>query len=203
MVPFHAPENDHSRNKCDVMGKMKLKTAEKSEVAIKAGIPHAALELFFHSVLHIPSTILTPISFILISMKLKEISIQIKEVEKKVDKLLKADLESARYRLEQAIQYLENDETQELAYQEFGKVLDRGIDAFPKVEAFEDKLLCKRIVMFARFMTNSYNVTQKKFEQFGKFSDPKKKTFAQNIHLDIVDIVSEFQKLQPSLRTRI
>ena len=47
MVPFRMPEKEHSNTKCDLIDTMALKVAEKSEAAVKAGIPHAALELFF------------------------------------------------------------------------------------------------------------------------------------------------------------
>ena len=58
------------------------------------------------------------------SIALPQIKKQLEELERKVDKLLRADMETAKHRLQHAFHYLEDTETYPLAYREFEKVLD-------------------------------------------------------------------------------
>ena len=50
-----------------------------------------------------------------------------------------------------------------LAYEESRLVLTSAENAFPKIEKFKDKVLCKQLQIYSRVMTSIYDVKAQTF----------------------------------------
>ena len=71
-------------------------------------------------------------NFNTMSLTLKQIQKQLEEIERKVDKLLRGDLETAKDRLQHAFAHLELAETYQTAYEEFKEVLNLASKHFAR-----------------------------------------------------------------------
>ena len=75
-----------------------------------------------------------------------QIKKEIKELSKKVDLLLHADMRAAKSMLKKAVQYLSTEETYPTAFREFKDVLNRVEGAFTTVQGFEHQVFCKQTI---------------------------------------------------------
>ena len=132
-----------------------------------------------------------------------QIQMQIENLHKKLDKLLTADMKSAQTRLEQAVNYAKNKMTYPLAYDEFNKVLDKVTDAFHKVEDFEYKVFCKRVAIFARFMINTYDLSNQTFSPLSSLPVDLKCTMAHAIHCEVKELLNETKAFKIALSKKI
>ena len=99
-------------------------------------------------------------------------------------------------RLQQAIHYLASTETYPHAYKEFWEVLSKATDGYPRVQGFENKVYCKRIAIFARYMTDTYDAKLETFVPLWSLSKAKKIAIASTIHTDIKALLQEFKTLK-------
>ena len=93
-----------------------------------------------------------------------QIKKEIKELSKKVDLLLHAEMKAAKSMLRKAVQYLSSEETYPNALQEFRDILNRVEIAFTTVQGFEHQVFCKQTEIFARFMIDTYDEDKKTAE---------------------------------------
>ena len=122
------------------------------------------------------------------SIVLAQIKAKIENLQKDVDTLLHADMKAAEKHLKQAMNYLEFKQYQR-AFEEFVRVRDLSIAAFSQVKTFENKEFCKRLTMFSRLLTDTYDNNTKQFTSLGSVS----KEMKQCISLQILDDVSELK----------
>ena len=128
------------------------------------------------------------------SITLAQIKQKLDQLQKDIDTLLKADLESAKKWFNDGMIYLESGQYKR-AYQELECVLKKSIDAFPKVKGFENKIFAKRLTIFSRLMIDTFDQETETFLPLSSLSVEKKEAIAKLIFSDIDDIVTEFEKI--------
>lgn len=132
---------------------------------------------------------------------LAQIQKEIKKLHKKVDKILGQPLKNAIKALKHAINYLENKEFYQKAYEEFQKVLDNSTTAFDYLDNIEDKVVCKRLSMFARLMVNSYHKRENEFVPLASLPVSTKKIIAEDIKIDVDDLLDAFYTIKVTYST--
>ena len=125
-----------------------------------------------------------------------QIKKEIKELSKKVDLLLHADMRAGKSMLRKAVQYLSSKETYPTAIQEFKNILILVERAFTTVQGFEHQVFCKQTEIFARFMIDTYDEENKSFVPLPKISIAKKEIIATNIWHDVQELHHEFSQVQ-------
>ena len=136
------------------------------------------------------------------ALALKQIKFQLEELNKKVDKILNEPLKTATKSLKHAMNYLEDKDSYKNAYLEYEKVLENAGRGFEYVEDLETKVICKRLVIFARFMCNTYKAEENDFIPLKSLQESKKKVIAGAMKIDIDEILEEFEKTPVSKRKR-
>ena len=134
-----------------------------------------------------------------VSLSLKQIQKKLEELTKKVDKLLKADMETAKNRIYHAMNYLEKEETHPMAYVEFKEVLSLAEKADPKVEEFKDKVFCRQIGIFSRLMTSLFDFRSQRIVSLSTLSESKKRIIANAIFHDVNGAIEEFNSIETPL----
>ena len=125
-----------------------------------------------------------------------QIKKDIKELTKKVDLLLHAEMRTAKSMLRKAVQYLSTEETYPMAFQEFKDIKNRVEIAFNTVQGFEHQVFCKQTEIFSRFMIDTYDEDKKIFVPLPRISIAKKEVIATNIWNDVQDLHQEFNQVQ-------
>ena len=125
-----------------------------------------------------------------------QIKKEIKELSKKVDLLLHAEMKAAKSMLRKAVQYLSSEETYPTAFREFKDILNRVEIAFTTVQGFEHQVFCKQTEIFARFMIDTYDEDKKVFIPLPRISMAKKEAIATNIWHDVQELHHEFIEVQ-------
>jgi len=105
---------------------------------------------------------------------------------------LKSGLETAKNRLLQALNYLEEEENLYLAFQEFKHVLSSAENAYPKVKEFKDKILCKQLIIYSRLMTSIYDKERGTFIAIPQLSEAKKRNIARSVFIDMKHALQDF-----------
>lgn len=131
-----------------------------------------------------------------IGFKLKQMEKMLEELDKKVNKLLMADMETSKNRLRHAMNYLGEEDTFHLAYDEFKAILSLAEKAYPKVEEFKDKVFCKQIAIFSRVMRDTYNINTKQFVALYDESEGKKRIIANSVYIDVQDALRDFHAIE-------
>merc|ERR1712198_176521 len=135
-------------------GEMMLPISHEEEEAVSKDIGHVAYQLLV-DVFDMSSN--QGFSFDALGLKLQQIECKLEEMCKNVDKLLKEDLDTAMNRLRHALINLKLGEDFHLAYEDLQIVLNSAENAYPKVEEFNDKLLCKQLKIYSQIMTRLYD----------------------------------------------
>merc|ERR1712038_933518 len=138
----------------------------------------------------------TGFSFNAMSLTLKQIQKQIEELAKKVDKLLMADMKTAEDRFLHGMNYIKREETFPWAFREFNEVLSLAEKAYPKVEAFEDKVFCKQLAIFTRVMISTYDPETKQFVALFNLSEVKKRVIADSVFHDVESVIQQFEAIE-------
>ena len=121
---------------------------------------------------------------------------KIDNLQRDLDALLKADLETAKHQLERALIRLSHNNYPG-AFEEFNLILRFSEMAYPKVKGFENKVFCKRLTIFSHLMINTFDITSKSFLPITTLSTGKKKEIADIIFADLQQIVQEFEGIKP------
>ena len=174
-------------------GAMMLPISSGQQVALSYAISHVAYQLMV-DVFDIATS--QGFSFDTMGLKLKQIEKKIDEMAKKLDKLLKADLETAKNRLRHAVNYLKLERNYHLAYEEFKLVLTSAENAYPKIEDFEDKVLCKQLQIYSRLMTTIYDVDTRTFTPLSNIPEEEKVNIAESVFIDVEDILKDFHNIK-------
>jgi hypothetical protein len=135
-------------------------------------------------------------NFNTMAFALKQIQSELDELQRKMDKLLRSDYETATHRLKHAMNYLENTNMHPEGYNEFAEVLKKSNEALPKLDEFEDKLFIKKVSIFARFMTNCYDKKIQQFVPLGSLPIENKQTIANAVMIDLEEVLSEFNNIK-------
>ena len=175
-----------------------------NDVAIKAGavflITSAATKIFSEV---FSFALSQGTSFNTQAIALKQIKHEIEQLNRKVDKILNEPLKTATKALKHAMNYLEDKDSYKNAFLEFEKVLENAGKGFEYVDDLETKMICKRLVIFSRFMCNTYNADENKFVPLQALPESKKKVIAGAMKIDVDDVLEEFEKTHISRRKRL
>ena len=174
-------------------GAQMLPVPREYQVATSYVISHVAYQLLT-DVFEVAAG--TGFSFNAMSLTLKQIQKQIEELAKKVDKLLMADMETAKHRIGHGMNYIKREETFPMAFDEFKEVLSLAEKAFPKVEAFEDKVLCKQLAIFTRAMISTYDTKTEQFVPICNLSEEKKRAISDSIFHDLESVYQQFKAIE-------
>ena len=136
------------------------------------------------------------------SIVLAQIKQRLENLQEDVDVLLHKDLDVANTRFKAAIELLQGGEDSE-AYKEMEKVIDKAIEAFAMVKKFEDKVESKRLSIFCRMMTLSYDKEKKRFLPLDKVPEGRKKMAAKLIFNDLTDMVAKFEDIKVPMVKKI
>jgi len=174
-------------------GAQMLPIPRQFQVATSNVISHVAYQLLT-DVFEVAAG--TGFSFNAMSLTLKQIQKQIEELAKKVDILLRADMETAKNRIWHGMNYIKREETFPLAFDEFKEVLSLAEKAFPKVEAFEDKVFCKQLAIFTRAMISTYDPKTGQFVALYYLSEDKKRAISDSIFHDVEGVYQQFEAIE-------
>ena len=176
-------------------GEMMLPISDEEEEAVSKDIGHVAYQLLV-DVFDMSSN--QSFSFDALGLKLQQIECKLEEMCKNVDKLLKEDLDTAMNRLRHALINLKLGKDFQLAYEDLQIVLNSAENAYPKVEEFNDKMLCKQLKIYSQIMTRLYDEETQTFVALSTLSETKKRNIAGNVFIDIRDILEDFRNIKIS-----
>jgi len=176
-------------------GAQMLPVPKECQVVASCVISHAAYQILT-DVFEVAAG--TGFSFNAMSLTLKQIQKQIEELAKKVDKLLMADMKTAKDRIWHGMNYLQEEKEPFpwKAFNEFNEVLSLAEKAFHKVETFEDKLFCKQLAIFTRVMNSTYNPETKQFVPLIKLSAAQKRVIADSVFHDVETVIQQFEAIE-------
>ena len=174
-------------------GAQMLPTPRKYQEATSFVISHVAYQILT-DVFEVAAG--TGFNFNAMSLTLKQVQKQIEELAKKVDILLKADMETAKSRIWHGMNYVKRKETFPLAYDEFKEVLSLAEKAYPKVEAFEDKVFCKQLAIFSRVMISTYDPDTRQFVALYNLPEAKKRVIADSVLHDVESVNQQFKAIE-------
>ena len=127
---------------------------------------------------------------------LAQIKKEIEELNKKVDKILDQPFKNAMHHLKHAINYLKYEDIYHEAYEQFKMVCDIDCPtAFGYVDDIEDKVLCKRLAIFARLMINTYNEEKNEFVPLASLPVTTKRVIGEAIRIDLDEVIDAFNKI--------
>ena len=127
------------------------------------------------------------------SLALTQIKKKIDDLQKDVDKLLRSDMETAQENFKMAVNYFQSKETQHLAYKEFGWVMKKANEAFPKVKGFESQLTCKQLSITSRILRDIFDEDTKQFKPFSTLSLEKRRTIGLNVKTELENLIKAKQ----------
>ena len=130
------------------------------------------------------------------SVALVKMNKKIDNLQRDLDALLKADLETAEHQLERALIRLSHNNYPG-AFEEFNLILRFSEMAYPKVKGFENKVFCTRLTIFSHLMINTFDIASKSFLPITTLTTGKKKVIADIIFADLQQIVQEFEGIKP------
>ena len=107
------------------------------------------------------------------SVSLVKMNKKIDNLQRDLDTLLKADLETAKHQLERALIRLSHNNYPG-AFEEFNLILRFSEMAYPKVKGFDNKVFCKRFTIFSHRMINTFDIISQSFVPIGTLSTEKK-----------------------------
>ena len=84
------------------------------------------------------------------SIALNQINAKIDDLQEDMKSLLQADMKTAKDRFSKAMNYIQNEETQQQAYNELESVLNAATKAFATVKSFRNQVLCKQLAISTR-----------------------------------------------------
>lgn len=174
-------------------GAMMLPVSNDTQVHVSRAISYVAYTLLV-DVFDVAAS--QGFQFNAVGLTLKQIQKQLEELTKKVDKLLKADMDAAKNRLYHAMNNLENEKTHHLAYDEFKQVLSLAEKAYPKVEEFKDKIFCKKIGIFSRVMTSLFDTKQQVFVALSSLSESEKRIIANGVFHEVHAALQDFESIE-------
>lgn len=135
---------------------------------------------------------------------LNEIRKKIDNLQKDVDTLLHAEMNTAFDRFSIANNYLQNEETQLKAYEELEWVLFEATKAFAKVKSFQHQVFSKELTIYTRILRDIFNIKEEQFKPFSTLSIGNRRTIAENVQSDLqhlIDLQKKAEKKVPWYKT--
>ena len=119
----------------------------------------------------------------------------LKNLDKKVRKLLGVDFYCARKRFNDAMIHLEHNDHHG-AYKELKEADSRATGAFFSTDKFKQKVHCKWILCYSCILTCSYDSDNEEFRPFSTLAENKQRMIANLIFHDINGLVHAFEKIE-------
>ena len=130
-----------------------------------------------------------------IGIVLLKIKKKIESLEKDLEQLMNAHLETAKDGLEKGLNYMQF-KNYKKAYNEFGHVLSNASLAYNTVKSFEGKVLCKKISIFSRMIKDTYDEATEEFLPLSEVPENLHNSITQNIFHDLNQVTEAFDKLE-------
>ena len=130
-----------------------------------------------------------------ISITLDHINKKIAELQEDMQVLLDVDFKAAFQWLELAASDLKNEDF-ESAFGYLEKVEHDSVRAYSQVKTFQNKVFCKNMTIFSKYMIKCYNKKTKSFDHLSSLLQNKQKALADSVLMDVDLILEEFEKIE-------
>ena len=129
------------------------------------------------------------------SITLAQIKKKIEALQEDMNVLLDVDFKAAFQWLEFAASDLKNKDF-ESAFSYLEKVQNDSVRAYSQVKTFQNKVFCKNMTIFSKYMIKCYNKKTKSFDHLSSLLQNKQKALADSVLMDVDLILEEFEKIE-------